>query len=496
MMDDYTSRAFRSARGMTFGRLATQAMLLISAFVIPRVLGLETFGLYAALMAVVAMLDSFATGGLQMAEIRFFAPAWRQADKGPAVRLASTIWLSRLVLSGTAGLLAIVWLTVFSSLPIEVRIAVLVGLVVAIRSALEATRHLFLSIGQAGRMAAFEFLRAALTLILVVLVFEWLGELTGVFAALPIAYLALLVGAVWILLRTVPLRVSLFDWSALRPALRFSGLTLLGSLAWAVQAQFATFAVANWVSLGEGALVALTIQIYVLFQTLIVSVRSSLLPILAEMEAAGSVRRIRMWGGVMMRWGAAGTTTAALVWSLVGESVLRLLPAEFAPVYRSGAVIMLGVIAMACAVAANGLLYVSGNAGWASFNRILFAGVTVIGVAILLAAETTGTASDVAWVYALAALVFFAASYGSLMIVRGMRLPLRRTLALAAPAALAWPAVNWDGGWALKLLALALVLVAYGAYAVGLRLLPREELKRIRAAVRGSTYNSPPPLDS
>ena len=138
-MDDYATRAARNVSNMALGRLATQFVLLVSVVVVPRVLGLENFGLYAALMAVVAILDAFATGGLQMAEIRFFAPAWRQSDQGPAVGLASTIWISRLTFSAAAGLLAVAWLTAFSSLEIELGLAILAGVLVAIRSALEAT---------------------------------------------------------------------------------------------------------------------------------------------------------------------------------------------------------------------------------------------------------------------------------------------------------------------------------------------------------------------
>jgi hypothetical protein len=167
-----------------------------------------------------------------------------------------------------------------------------------------------------------------------------------------------------------------------------------------------------------------------------------------------------------------------------GELFLELLPPEFSPVYRSGTLILLGVIAMTAAVACNGLLYVGGLAGWASGNRIVFASITVVGVAALVATDVGATAEHVALVYVFAGLGFLASSYATLARQRRIFLPLRRTLLLTAPAAVVWPALDWTADSLLRLLALAAFVVLYVWYAVALGLLPREEISSIRAAIR------------
>lgn len=481
---DAAGRALRGLAKMAGGRLATQAVLLLSAVVIPRVLGAEAFGLYAAVMAVIAILDALATGGLQMVEVRYLAPAWRSGERRRALELGSSIWTARLALSLVAGLAATAWLAGSPTLGLGTRLCLLLGLFAALRYAFEATRHLLLPLGHVGRMALFDLARAVLTLVVVVGVFRGFG-LAGVFTALP-AMQGLLLGAgLVVLLRAAPLRPGLFRPALLRPLVGFSLLTLVGVIAWVVQAQFAVYAVANWVSLEEAAILGLTVQIYALFQVLLVSARSSLLPILAELESAAERRRLRDWGGRMMRWGAAVGVVALVGWVLVGDLFLELLlPAEFAPAHASAAVILVAVILLACAVSCNGLLYVAGMAGGASANRALFAAVTVAGLLALAATGSAVTAERVAWIYVAAAALFFAVAYGMLAARRRAWLPLRRTLLLILPALAVWPALGWQAAPLAKLGALLLALAVYAGWAVVLGLLPASELRDLVTAVR------------
>ena len=90
------SRAVANLSRMTVGRLATQVVLVVSAVAIPRALGTEAFGRYAALVAVVVILEAVASGGLHMAEIRFLAPLWHQRRTEEAILLAHDNTLSKL----------------------------------------------------------------------------------------------------------------------------------------------------------------------------------------------------------------------------------------------------------------------------------------------------------------------------------------------------------------------------------------------------------------
>ena len=256
-LGDAAGRAVGSLAKMAGGRLATQAVLLLSAIVIPRVLGAEAFGLYAAVMAVVAILDALATGGLQMAEVRYLAPAWRSADRREALELGSSIWTTRLALSLVAGLAATAWLALSPSLGLGPRLWALLGLFACFRYAFEATRHLLLPLGHVGKMALFDLARAVLTLVVVVAAFRGFG-LGGVFTALPAMQGLLLVAGLVVLLRVAPFGPGRFRAAALRPLVGFSLLTLVGVIAWVVQSQFAVYAVANWVSLEEAAVLGLT----------------------------------------------------------------------------------------------------------------------------------------------------------------------------------------------------------------------------------------------
>ena len=154
------SRAVANLSRMTLGRAVTQVVLVISAVVIPRTLGTEAFGRYAALVAVVVILEAVASGGFHMAEIRFLAPLWHQRRVEEAVALGSSIWTVRLVLSVVGGAVAAVWVAASPALGAGRALVAVVALAVVARSGLEATRQLFLSLDRVGHMVAFETARA------------------------------------------------------------------------------------------------------------------------------------------------------------------------------------------------------------------------------------------------------------------------------------------------------------------------------------------------
>ena len=83
-------RAAQNVLKMMTGHLATVAVLTVSGILIPRVLGVESYGKYSAVLAVVAILQAVSTLGLPQVGVRFLSPLW-PADQPQALALGSTI---------------------------------------------------------------------------------------------------------------------------------------------------------------------------------------------------------------------------------------------------------------------------------------------------------------------------------------------------------------------------------------------------------------------
>ena len=165
---------------------ATEAVLVISA-AIPRALGVEDYGRYAAIMAVVSILQVVSAAGLPLVEARHVAPLWHSGRAADATVLASTIWTSRLLLSSVAGALVAAWLAMSGNLLTRPALLLAVAVQALLRCAFEASRSLLVPLGHVGRYSLLDFLRASFTLLVVLAVFPR-GGLGGVLAALPAMY--------------------------------------------------------------------------------------------------------------------------------------------------------------------------------------------------------------------------------------------------------------------------------------------------------------------
>ncbi len=478
------SRAVANLSRMTLGRAVTQLVLVTSAIAIPRALGTEAFGQYAALVAVVVILEAVASGGFHMAEIRFLAPLWHEGRTEEAVQLGSSIWTIRLGLSLGAGVVAALWVAGSPTLGAGAVLIGAVALTVVARSALEATRQLFLSLDRVGHMVAFEAARAGVILLAALLAFGAWG-MGGVFAVVAAAVLLLASDAARRLRAVAPLSVRRFRWEVVRPIMGFSGLTMIGVTAWIVQAHLPVYLVARQASLTDAAVVGITVQVYVMAQALLIAPWSALHPILAEIDSSGNSNRLREWGGVMVRWGTALSVAAALSWAFLGDVALAVLPEDFADVHQSGTIVLVAVAVLGAAVSLNTLVYVGGRSAAGSASSVVFSLVTVGGTLLVLGRGDGSMASAIAWVYVAAAAAYFACTYVALVLLRGMWLPLRRTLLLLAPAVIAWPVVGWDANLGVRAVALVGTLVAYGLVALSAGLLPWREAERVLGRVFG-----------
>ena len=475
-------RAFRSASHLVSGRLVTLLVLVLSAFLIPRLLGAETYGLYASVLAMAAILEALSSGGLQMAEIRFVAPAWQSGERERALVYGSTIWFTRLGLAVLASCIAVPWLLSTGHLTSGLVVALLAAYV-GLRCAFEATRHLHLSYGLPGRMAWLEVARALSTLLLVLAVFP-LGALDGVFVGLPCLQALLLGVAAVGLLSTATLRWRRFDARTLRSLALYSGFTWVGAVALMLQSQFAVYAAARWVSLAEAGVLAVTVQMYAALLGLLTAARTSVLPTIGEIHESGEREELERWSAVLVRWSAFLATAGLLTWAVLGDYVALVLPSRFAPIHEAGTLMLAAVVFVALGFVGNGVLYVSGRSGAASLNRVVFAGLTVGGVTVLVLAKGETTAVEIALAYFVAGVVFWLSTAVSARRRLGLQLPVWPALILVAPGVLAWPLTAWEATLPTKVLAVLGLLMTYLAAALLVRQIRLEEVRALSRLAR------------
>lgn len=467
------------------GHLLTLVVLMLAGFLIPRLMGVEHYGRYAAALAVIAMLQALGSLGLQQVQLRYLPPFWRNPESHQeAIRLASALLSLRFFLALLIGGLTVLWLTFSPQLKLGLQLCLLVGTLAVLRSFEEATRSLFLPLGQAGTAAGFELLRVCLNLGVVFLVYKRFG-FAGVFSGLIAVNTALFVFGTLLLLRRLPVRPCATPFVVLRPYWSYSFSAYLGQAASMVHVQLTVYAVATWVAGREAGILAVAVQSYSLSRNLFLAARRSLMPILAELEDAGERDRLAYWGSLMVRYSTAASSVAVIGWSLVGREIVWILLGDaFAPVYPVTTVILLGVIFFCGGASCIGLLYTRGLAGVAAANTVLYAAVSAIGLAMVALDVHPGAGAAISWVYVVAAGVYWASAYLSLGWFGGLWLPLGRSVLLALPATLAVPITSWDASLELRVITLVTFLALYGCFALGLGLLPASEVREILHTLR------------
>ena len=358
------------------------------------------------------------------------------------------------------------------------------------RSALDVSRSLFLPLGHVGKMVGVEILRAVLNVLVVVAAWLVFG-IAGVFVALAALYAGLFGFASVLLLRIIRLRPRHVSADSLRPHMVYAGSTYIGVVAGQVQARFAVYGVATWVTVTEAGYLGVATQMLFMLQTVFGSVRRALLPFVAEFEDRGELSRVRSWGGLAMRYATALACVTLISWVLVGREVVDwLLTDRFAPVYECAAMMLTAGLFLAGALVIMGILYIRGFAWLGSANKVLYAAATIVGLVFVVGGEPEGTAYRISVVYALATALHFVAAYFSLGLRGGTWLPLRRTVMLMGPALAAWPASQWDAGFPTRLAAVFVFAAAYLGAAMMLRLLPRAEMMHVVRSLAGSRSGS------
>lgn len=471
---------------MGTGRLATQVVLVMSAFLIPRMLGADGYGAFAALMALISIVQTGCAFGFPTVEVRFLAPLWRLNNRNEAEVLASSIWSMRLGLAVLGSLLVVVWIQSSPGLDIPPALGALLAGFALLRFSLEATKSLLLPLGRVGSLAALDFWRAALTLPCILFLYPGFG-LFGTFAGLTVLHGILLVVARVRLRGLGPIRARRFRITSLQPHLAYAATSFGSALAGMMQVQFAVFALANWVTRTEAGYLGIAVQLYGLLQVLFISARRSIMPQLSELQNLGQNDRLAYWGGLMMRYSAWLLTTLAVAWALLGEFVVRwFLTDAFAPVYPCAIWILVASTLFCCGASCNGLLFIRDLPRVGASNTAAFAAATGVGLLWGVSGDAAGAALRIAGVYAFASAFFFAIAYLSLGWKGRLWLPLGRTLVLLTPLGLTWPASALDLEPMLALTAALVFSVVYFGLAVALRVLPLDEVREILSNFRGA----------
>lgn len=469
---------------MATGHLATVAVLTVSGILIPRVLGVQAYGRYSSVLAVVAALQAVSTLGLPQVSIRFLSPLW-PTERSQALALGSTMWTLRLALTPVLGVVGFLWLGATVAGGQDRWILLALGLLCALRAAQEATRILFLPIGHVGKLTGFEFLYALLRLPVVLGTFL-VGGLAGTFAALAMLQAAIWVATTTALRRVFPVHPRWFRWSALRPYLSFAAWSFVDAGSSMLFIHFTIYAVAVYSSVRDAGLVAVAMYLYLLVRGLYGAVHRALQALLSEMEAAGDSSRLRAWSERMMEYGVAVAVCLTGIWVALGPSFLGLLlGSEFLPAQPVVTILLVSLIPYFASLTCHGLLYVRNQARRGSLASLGHAVTGISGLFLVLGNGGDGpTASLIAWVFVVAAALFFVSTYVALGRRAGLWLPLRRSLLLALPVTLAIPAAGWESGLGLRCLALAAFLGVYALEAASLGLLSRRLLSKVVGALR------------
>jgi O-antigen/teichoic acid export membrane protein len=372
-----------------------------------------------------------------------------------------------------------IWISASTSIPGARELSLLIGTAALWRYCAEATRSQLLPVGRPGMTALFEFVRSLLPMLCVAVMFDRSG-LKGVFGLLACGYAILFFATFRILTRRITIRPFHYGLSALRPHIGFGLSNYVGTLAGTLQAQLCVYAAATLVTSNEAAYLGLSVQLFMLMQGIYLAARQALMPLLAFMEHKEEIKRMRYWGGLMMRYSAAGGCLIAVSWALIGpETIHLLLTDSYAPVYPCAIATAAAATFYGCAASCNGLMYMRGFSWAASATQVLYAIVTVCVMLVVIGGSPEGASYRIACVYAASALIFWIVAYAMLAATTGLWLPLRRTIILLLPLLLAWavPSLQWS--FTTRLFVLLVFLIAYPLGVVAGRLLPRSELHEI-----------------
>lgn len=473
----------RAVIAMLCGHAGLTLIAVLAGIAVPRVLGLENYGRYAAVLAVIAVVQMAHGLGLGQVELRDLGPLWHgRSTRDRAVALASTLWTVRIGLAVPAGLAAGIWVAEVGEVGSPLAVASLATLLVAF----QASRSQFLARGQVGRYVGMELVRAAGAVVTVLATVLWI-EGGDVFTALAVFHAAVLLGIVVLACSDLGLRLDLSAFGFVWLRLRYAFGALMAGMGGALRHNLTVPVLAVWATPADAGLFAIGLQAERMIHGPYSAARTALMPTLARLAQTAKLQEVKRWGDLMMRLSTFLCAQLLLGWTLLGGHLVRgLLGDDFTPVHHIGAILIVSSGVACVAGTCNGLLLALGSSGWVAVSTWLPVLPLAVGLRWSLTLERTVT-TNVAWAYLVGAFLGSAVAWRSLETVGGIRLPMTPSFALGLPA-LAWApvALAWQPPPGLALGTTLLVSALYSAFCLRTSLLPARDVRFLCSVSRPS----------
>lgn len=485
-------RGVRGALSLALSRLLAQVLLAVLAVILPRLMGPELYGRYSGVTAIIAICAVISSAGFPLVEARFLAPLVGTQDTLNWSHMASTIWFTRLVLSFVAALVAGVWTGLSTALGMSLVVIVVVMVLTLCRYMSEAAASILIALGRTDASSLLVIARALLS-IPVCIGGYLLAGITGIFIGLAVMHGVLWIVGRGILGKLTTLSTKRYRLDRLRPSVHYNIYGFIGTLSGMLQMWFSVYLLAAWVAPTEAAFLAIAVQASSMIKSCFLGGYQAILPVLSTLEEKKMLHRVNRWGGLILRFTGAGLCIAALTWGFVGSMVVTTVLGErYLPVWPCVSIMFVGSAFYACATTCSGLLYVRGRVRLGTLSLIVYATVTMAGLAYAVATkEPTDIASIIAGVYAVASFCFFVVAYASVGLSVHVWLPLRRTLLLMTPMLLLPFVHRWDASTMARVGAAALFVCIYLAFILLFKLIQQAEVASVWRAVKTRTDDLP-----
>ena len=467
---------------MIGGRLLLQLVAVVSVLLLPQLMTTEDYGRLVSVLALASIGGALVDLGLNWFEMRFIAPAWRRGDLATAVEVASSSFFTKLMLAVVVALVLVGWLGWSPGLELQTSDLGWIGLWLFARFVVAACAAMHLPLGLNKTYIGLETGRALVYLAAASLGYAWAG-LAGVFAGLALTHLLLMLLAVSVLNRNLPVRPAKASVRLLWRQRRYLGWTALAAFLAGLQFWLPVFLVGGQVHLAEAAVLGIAVQGLGILHGLGSGFRQGLMPVIADLNARGETGRCLMWSSLQLRLATAVSVAGLLLWLVLGPALLGwLFPPAYAGLYQSVGLVLVTFVLLSAAGSCDGLLNLRGHAGLSVVNLALFALLTLLGTLLVIRAGWPHAAWWVAGVYAAATAVLALCSWLGLGLRTGLWLPVGRALGLLLPGLLALPLAWQDWQW--PLWSAIPLLLFYAGYVIGMRLIGLRELQRIIEVLR------------
>ncbi len=365
------------------GQAGAMVIGTVLAVLLPRLMGVEGYGLWILFRSVILLLTTATMLGTQQVVSRFYG-SWSEEHPGLAQRLFKTVALFRLVIVLGAALLAVGMLRRVGGGHFGAGDEAWAAVAVAIRGTTLTGLVLLYGVKAIGAIALMQVLLGCLAP---------LGVLAGYRLAGPAAMAPACAGGELLALATTFwLARGHLSWprgwlpgARLRLLVRFGGIIALAGLGANIYID-AAICLAPLLGAGpdEAAYLGLATRLNAMLLTGLLTINRAMLPSFSRVSDRGQPERSARWAGLLTRAGAVLLMPAVALLPLLGRPAIRLV---WGPAFEDALPIMILVVAgalpmwlsathvtLAMIVNRPGVQLAGVGALYAGFGAILLAG--------------------------------------------------------------------------------------------------------------------------